>query len=128
MLLDTSFLIDLQREFAGARSRGAQKFLLQHATETAWISLPTWMEFAEGYEDGREEACRLFLARFRLIAPDQEIAWRASRIARLLRSAGAIIGDHDVWIAATALEKNIPLVTHNPRHFTRIPGIQLLAY
>jgi tRNA(fMet)-specific endonuclease VapC len=128
MILDTSFLIDLQRELAGAKRSGAKMFLGLHAAEQPWISLPTWMEFAEGYADEREEACRLFLGQFRVIAPDEAIAWRASRLARLLRGAGTTIGDHDMWIAATALERNLPLVTRNPRHFSRVPGLQLLAY
>jgi len=27
---------------------------------------------------------------------------------------------HDVWIAATAIDNNLPLVTNNPRHFSRL--------
>ena len=59
---------------------------------------------------------------------DPDIAWRASRICRKLRVDGSLIGDHDIWIAATALERAIPLVTRNPRHFQRIPGLEILLY
>jgi tRNA(fMet)-specific endonuclease VapC len=128
VLLDTTFVIDLQREFAGGRSRGAKRFLEQHGEERPRISLITWMEFAEGYKEDGEDACRLFLSRFPLIPLDIAIAWRASRIARTLRGGGARIGDHDIWIAATALVHEIPLVTRNPRHFTRIPQLTVLAY
>lgn len=128
MLLDTSFLIDLQRELGGSRVRGAQQFLREHADETPWISLITWLEFAEGYDDEQEDACRLFLSRFPLIAPDLAIAWQASRLSRMLRTKGAPIGDHDLWIAATALVREMPLVTRNPRHFDRVPGLQVQAY
>jgi len=90
--------------------------------------LITWTEFAEGYGEEREDACRLFLSRFPLIVPDHSIAWQASRISRSLRASGAPIGDHDVWVAATAMNREIPLVTRNTRHFQRIPGLRLLSY
>ena len=109
MLLDTSFLIDLQRELAGGRARGAAGFLKVHPEATPWISLITWMEFGEGYPAEREEACRVFLSRFPLIVPDLAIAWRASRVSRQLRHDGSAIADHDLWIAATALERSLPL-------------------
>jgi predicted nucleic acid-binding protein len=128
MLLDTSFLIDLQRDLAGGRPRGAARFLQQNAEATPWISLITWMEFAEGYPAEREEACRFFLSRFPVVLPDPAIAWRASRICRALRQAGSPIGDHDLWIAASALERGMPLVTRNPRHFQRVPNLQILSY
>lgn len=105
MLLDSAFLIDLQRELAGRRVRRAVTFLNDHAEQTPWISLITWMEFAEGYSSEEEEACRRFLSRFPLVLPDPAIAWRASRISRQLRQEGLMIGDHDVWIAATALDR-----------------------
>ena len=128
MLLDTTLLIDLQRELAGMRPRGAKRLLEQHGDETPRISLITWMEFAEGYGQEREDACRLFLSRFPTIAPDVAIAWQASRIGRMLRADGLHIGDHDLWIAATALVHDIPLVTRNARHFARVPQLRVVSY
>ena len=128
MLLDTTFLIDLQRELGGGRMRGAGRLLSSHGDAVPWISLVTWMEFAEGYPAEQEQACRLFLSRFPLILPDAAVAWRASRISRQLRESGATIGDHDLWIAATALERGLLLVTRNPRHFRRIPDLKTLEY
>lgn len=126
MLLDTCFLIDLQRELSSGRDFGTSAFLTGYANATPRISLITWMEFAEGYE--REDACRQFLARFPLVRPDQATAWRASRIAQVLRRAGLSIGDHDIWIAATACEERVPLVTRNIDHYRRITGLELLVY
>jgi predicted nucleic acid-binding protein len=128
MLIDTTFLIDLQRELAGGRMRGACRLLSSHPDAVPWISLFTWMEFAEGYPAEKEDACRLFLSRFSLILPDSAIAFRASRISRALRQSGSTIGDHDLWIAATAIERDLPLVARNPRRFRRIPDLKILGY
>ena len=128
MLFDTSFLIDLQREIAAGQPHGASRFLLNYPGEVPWISLISWMEFAEGYPAERAEACRLFLSRFRVVAMDTEVAWRASRLSRELRQAGQRPSDHDVWVAATAIERQLTLVTRNRRHFERIAGLRLLTY
>jgi predicted nucleic acid-binding protein len=86
------------------------------------------MEFAEGYGTEREEACREFLSRFLLVLPDTSIAWRASRLSRQMHEMGRQVGDHDLWIAATAMESGKPLVTRNTGHFSLIPGLQVIVY
>jgi predicted nucleic acid-binding protein len=43
------------------------------------------------------------------------------------RSAGRPIERQDAWIAATALYLDLPLVTHNARHFASVPGLQLIT-
>jgi tRNA(fMet)-specific endonuclease VapC len=128
VLLDTSFLIDLQRDLKGDRPRGADRFLQARSTEQVCISLISWMEFAEGYGPERREACREFLSRFPLVPPDIPIAWRASRLSRHVREQGGHIGDHDLWIAATALELATPVVTRNVKHFRLIPELQVIVY
>jgi tRNA(fMet)-specific endonuclease VapC len=46
-------------------------------------------------------------------------------IKALLKRQGAPIGEMDTQIAAHALAEGLPLVTHNTRHFERIPGLKL---
>ena len=46
-------------------------------------------------------------------------------IAALLRRQGTPIGEMDTQIAAHALAQDLILVTHNTRHFERIPGLRL---
>jgi predicted nucleic acid-binding protein len=41
---------------------------------------------------------------------------------------GTLIGSNDLWIAATALEHSLPLVTRDIDHFRRIPDLQLIGY
>jgi tRNA(fMet)-specific endonuclease VapC len=42
-----------------------------------------------------------------------------------LRADGMLIGDSDLWIAATALQYHLTLLTNNRRHFERIDGLRL---
>jgi predicted nucleic acid-binding protein len=128
VLLDTTFLIDLQRGLRHGRSDGAVRFLEANADEPVAISLVSWLEFAEGYESEREHACRQFLSRFPLVLPDVAVAWRASRLSRTLRASGRRVADHDLWIAATALELRRPLVTKNVHHFLGVPGLEVVTY
>lgn len=54
--------------------------------------------------------------------------WAARRFGELrsqLEQAGTRVDHLDLQIAAIALERSAPLVTHNRRHFDRVPGLTL---
>ena len=53
------------------------------------------------------------------------IANRAAELRADFAAAGAPIGPYDLLIAATALEHNATLVTHNARDFARVPGLSV---
>lgn len=55
-------------------------------------------------------------------------ALRAGDILAQLESAGTPIGVEDTLIGATALAHDLTLVTHNVRHFTRIPGLNVESW
>jgi len=44
-----------------------------------------------------------------------------------LSARGSIIGNHDLWIAATALSYGFGVATRNERDFKRVPGLRVLA-
>ena len=128
MLLDTCFLIDLQRERKRSTEGRSTRFLLGWSGGELAYSLITLEEFYEGYADvGRRDALS-FLRPFRLLSPNEETAWQASRLQREMRKSGAPIGDHDAWIAAVALQHGKALLTRNFGHFQRIPGLPVVGY
>ena len=86
------------------------------------------MEFAEGFGDDLRDKSDRFLAPFRVLWPDSETAWTASRVAHSLSSAGRKIGDHDAWIAALAVQHQMPVVTRNEEHFRRVAGLVVQSY
>ena len=56
---------------------------------------------------------------------DREAADIAAQIHHQLRTAGTLIDDADLLIAATALRHSATLVTRNVKHFERISDLQL---
>ena len=52
-------------------------------------------------------------------------AW--AEITARLRQSGRPITDADAWIAATAWNLAVPLVTHNRRHFEAIAGLEVVS-
>src|SRR3954462_10341031 len=71
-----------------------------------------------------------------ILAFDRQCAWsivlplndgiivQAAEIYGGLKKQGAIIGDADILIAATAIFHDLPLVTGNLDHFRRIPKLR----
>ena len=66
-----------------------------------------------------------FLDSVSMVGVDEETARIFGRERGRLRRAGAIIGDMDLMIAATALQYNLTLLTNNRRHFDRIEGLRI---
>lgn len=128
MILDTTVLVDLQREVRREQPGPATHLLQTAGDAPLLISFVTWMEFAEGFGDDDRSACESFLSAFRVLWPDADTAWRAARISRGLQAAGTPIADHDLWIAALALEHGHAVASRNERHFGRVPGLALRSY
>jgi predicted nucleic acid-binding protein len=56
---------------------------------------------------------------------DQAVARVYGEIHAALASAGQILEDADLQIAATAIHHGLELVTGNIQHFERVPGLRL---
>lgn len=69
---------------------------------------------------------KAFLSRFRPINPDAQIAGRFSELLQQYPALQRHLAD--ALIAATAWEKNLPLITTNPRHFVAIEEISTIRF
>ncbi len=128
MILDTTVLVDLQKEFRREQAGTASRLLETAGDALVFITFITWMEFAEGFGDADRLACERFLSGFQVLWPDVETAWRAARVSRSLRASGEPIGDHDLWIAALALQHGRTVVSSNEQHFRKVPGLSFRTY
>ena len=75
--------------------------------------------------DKRIRSINALLDEIPALAWTSEAADRYGEIAAYLLKVGQKIGEMDTMIAAHALVVGLPLVTHNTRHFTRVPRLIL---
>jgi tRNA(fMet)-specific endonuclease VapC len=101
---------------------------LQH--EGLGLSVVSLAEVYEGVyysrdPDASERSLITFLESVSLIGIDEETAKIFARERGRLRAAGMLIGDANLFIAATALQREATLLTNNRRHFERVTGLQM---
>lgn len=128
LIFDTTFLIDFQRERNAGPEGPAHAFLRENAGAYAFLPAVAYGEFAEGFEDLARSEFLSLVESFEFLPVTREIASIYAGITRTLRRSGRIIGSNDLWIAATAIHEDQPLVTRNLDDFARVPGIQLRSY
>lgn len=126
LLLDTDILSAVMR----ADSRviePARAYLLQH--HRFHFSVITRYEVRRGLlAKGAVRQLAAFeqlCAASTLLALDDEVARQAAAIYADLYGRGALIGDADILIAATALVHGLAVATNNEAHFGRIPALMV---
>ena len=72
-----------------------------------------------------ERGLQAFLHGVTLVSLDEETAKIFGRQRGKLRAGGLLIRDSDIWIAATALQYNLTLLTNNRRHFERVEDLRI---
>lgn len=127
LVFDTTFLIDFQRERQGGGGT-THAFLEEHAKDLAYLPVIVCGEFGEGFKTTGEPVYRSIVESFEILPVTERTAEHYARITRTMRKKGHLIGANDLWIAATALEKDYPLVTRNLQHFSRVPELRMVGY
>ena len=128
-LLDTDMLSFYLKRFPKVVSV-AQNYLLQYQFFT--FSIITRFEILRGMKaNGATKGIKSFdylCSQNEVIGLADNIIVRSADIYADLYNRGLLIMDADILIAATALENNLPVVTNNESHFTRITGLQVLNW
>lgn len=127
LIFDTTFLIDFQRERRRGEGR-AHRFLEAQAESLAFLPVIAFGEFAEGFDSLDDPNFLNVVDSFTLLPVTQEVAVIYAGLTKDLREYGNLIGANDLWIAAIAVEKALPLVTCNHGHFSRVPGLEVRSY
>jgi len=118
ILVDTDVFIDYF-------NAGEYADILEGQRTTIYYSVVTRKELLgkPGLKDSERQAIVEALRRFRLVPLTPAIA---ARYAAVRRTAPGLERE-DALIAATAMEKRLPLMTRNWRHFRRVPGLSLYS-
>jgi len=127
VLIDTSVLVGFERRTMPLEAVGGD--------EERAISVVTASELLHGVHRATDARVRMrrhafveaVLARFDALAITTHVARAHAEIWARLEADGALIGVHDLWIAATGLAHGMPVATVNVRHFERVPGLEVLA-
>lgn len=124
VLVDTDILIDVANKDANAITR------LKREGQTAQLAVSsiTAMELVVGCRNKSEQqTLERFLAKFQILPLSSEISERATvLLTTYYLSHGLLIAD--ALIAATAIARNVPLLSKNQRDFRFIQELALLPY
>lgn len=128
MILETTFLIDLERELLRGEAGPAQAFLERNPDQPLRITITIAGELAAGIPSRDRARWDEFLRPFEVLPSTADVCWEYGQAYRYLKANGLLIGANDLWIGATALAHDEPVVTRNTKEFGRIPGLTVLGY
>ncbi len=69
---------------------------------------------------------RALIASLPIISYTEQTSYEHARIWAELESSGNLIGYYDLIVAATALERGSTVATFNKRHFSKVPGLNIV--
>lgn len=123
ILFDTSCLI----EYLRAKNKENTVFARNYENSEAYMSIISVYELLAGATD---ETKRQDVANIKSVLNildfSEEVAETAALIFQDLRKKNQLIGNNDIYIAATALVHELGLLTLNRKDFERIEKLHLL--
>ncbi len=128
LILETSFLVDFERENNRGAPGPALSFLEAHEDDRLYITFTVAGELAAGLSLADRARWQEFVAPFHVLAFNHDVAWEYGRTWRYLQANRLLIGANDLWIAATGLAYRMPVVTRNAAHYGRVPDLQVESY
>jgi predicted nucleic acid-binding protein len=76
----------------------------------------------------RQAALARHLQQFAVQPWDPALCIKWAEVRVQCKRIGNPIDAADAWQAATALYLDLPLLTHNRRHYARVPGLQIISH
>lgn len=130
-MIDSSVLIAFERETPSADA-------ISHldGSEEFFISVVSASELLHGVHRARDAGIRnrraawvnALLDAVPVLDIDLAIARAHAQLWGDLAEKGALIGPHDMWLAATALARGLRMVTHKVREFAQVPGLDVQVW
>lgn len=123
ILLDTGVLIAYFREVDKSKTW----FYQLSGVEDLAISVITEYEFKVGFKNQQDLFLSQIISAVNVLPYDSSCADKSVSIYQNLKKRSLLIPIQDIFIAATALQNDIPIATLNTNHFQRIEGLQLIT-
>jgi len=97
-----------------------------------FISFMTFAElrrwkFQSNWGRAKNEKFEELLSDFGVIYADEELCNLWAKITNDGLKKGRLISTADVWVAAVAMMFDIPLVTHNRKHFENVENLKIIS-
>ncbi len=125
-LLDTDICIFIME---GRNRHVARKWLSIPSASMALSAVTTAEMYSGAARSDHPERSRErqedFFEQFVILPFDKAAAEVYGQIDGFLKRSGASLDPMDTQIAAIALTRNLILVTHNTRHFNRVPNLAI---
>lgn len=128
LIVETTFLIDLEREHHRGAPGPAVEFLEHNPDARLYLPFIVAGEIAAGVSMRDRARWEAFLAPFYVLPSSPEVCWHYGRTFRHLLDSGRMIGANDLWIAATGLAYDMAVVTRNVQHYRRVPALDVASY
>jgi tRNA(fMet)-specific endonuclease VapC len=122
MILDTSVLVDIDR------GSDIEKIERLDSGTSHKISAVTVSEFFTGVhmrEEPDEAKARRIISRARVVPLEGDIARKAGRLIARKKKQGLGLNINDIYIAATALEKEEAILTRDTEDFEQIEELDV---
>lgn len=124
-LLDTSIAVAILRNAPSviqASSQAAELFISAIALGELYYGA-----YRSTNRESNLQAVKQFAQNCTVLSINDEIAECYGELKDHLRRAGKPIPENDLWIAATALVYNLPLVSHDS-HFREVPDLEVVDW
>jgi predicted nucleic acid-binding protein len=123
MVIDTCIFIEHLR----ARDKTRTTLYLLPSHKNLYVSAVSIYELYMGANTAeKKNDIKVLTADLPTLAFDGSVAVAAAKIYHQLKSSNKMIEFRDIFIAATCLVNDLPLITLNQKHFLRIEGLQLV--
>lgn len=124
MVIDTGIFID------HLRAKNKLKTTLYSLPPDAelFISAVSLYELYMGATTSeKEHDVKLITEDLSILAFSDAVALEAAKIYHQLKVANKMIEFRDIFIAATCIANDLPIVTLNQKHFSRIKGLKIIS-
>ena len=128
LILDTNFIIVAEREAKRGVTATIDRFFASRGKENFYITFTVAGELACGESASPKRDWERLCRPYAILPWTNEVSWQYGEIYRALASKGQLIGNNDMWIAATALVHGMGVVTNHVAEFSRVPGLPVVAY